>query len=121
MDISFHSYSALAGACDYSIRKARGKGKYRSIPKGRAGAGIGQIKRAAGGVRGGETVWISKRKFRMLEKSLSDLEMAVQDQKDFNNNMVNAFKILGVNTHILFPESFEKADKKYGLQTSCVP
>lgn len=66
-------------------------------------------------------MWISKRKFRMLEKSLSDLEMAVQDQKDFNNNMVNAFKILGVNTHILFPESFEKADKKYGLQTSCVP
>lgn len=59
-------------------------------------------------MRVGEAVWIPKREFRMLGKRISDLEMAVQGQKDFNNNIVNAFNILGVNTHILFPESLPK-------------
>ena len=47
-------YSALAGACTSGIWKKMGKDKHRRIPKGGADAGSGQIKRAAGGMRGGE-------------------------------------------------------------------
>lgn len=63
-------------------------------------------------------MWISKKKWKELQKRTADLEVQVQNQQIFKVNVERAFKDLGVNFPQAYLEESERVGKKCGLLTS---